>query len=234
MYPQTPVPQDSRPKEDNRLVGRAAEGERPALIRIMQQHNQKLFRLAFAIVADRSEAEDVLQEAYIRAFGRLHEYSGEGPLGGWLASIVRHEAIDRWRGGKRRKAREALEADMSSRLSSEDLPLNRAQADDAMFNPAIDAERNDLRNLLEAEIARLPDQFREVFIMREVEGLSVDEAAEYLGIPEATVKSRDFRARALLRARLGEHIDAHLPQTFTFLNQDCSSLIERVLRRLGH
>jgi RNA polymerase sigma-70 factor (ECF subfamily) len=107
------------------------------------------------------------------------------------------------------------------------------RADDSASNPDIAAERADVRRLIEDEVALLPDQFRAVFILREVEGLSVEEAAEYLGIPDATVKSRDFRARALLKARLGEQIDASLPQAFTFLNRDCASLIDRVLRRIG-
>jgi RNA polymerase sigma-70 factor (ECF subfamily) len=116
----------------------------------------------------------------------------------------------------------------------EDPPLARARADETHWNPETDVERAEMRRLLEREIEKLPDPFRAVFILREVEGLSVEETAALLGIPDATVKSRDFRARALLKAKLGEQIDASLPQTFTFLDQKCASLVARVMNRMKH
>lgn len=216
--------------EECGLAQRAADGDQAAMSEIMRLHNQQLFRLAVGVLADRTEAEDILQESYIRAFARIGEYSGEGRLGAWLASIVRNEAIDRARTRSRRTQHISLEVDMRS--VDDDFPLHRARADSAS-SPDIAAERADVRRLIEDEVALLPDQFRAVFILREVEGLSVEETAEYLGIPDATVKSRDFRARALLKARLGAQIDAGLPQAFTFLNQDCASLIERVLQRIS-
>ena len=217
--------------DERRLAERAATGDQGAMAEIMRRHNQKLFRLAVGVLADRAEAEDILQESYIRAFARIHEYTGEGRLGAWLARIVRNEAIDRSRVRSRRTQHIALEVDMRS--LDDDFPLDRARADESASNPDVAAERADVRRLIEDEVAQLPDQFRAVFILREVEGLSVEETAEYLGIPDATVKSRDFRARALLKARLGEQIDASLPHAFTFLNQDCASLIERVLQRMA-
>lgn len=212
------------------LAGRAAAGDQAAMTEIMRRHNQQLFRLAVGVLADRAEAEDILQESYIRAFARISEYSGEGRLGAWLARIVRNVAIDRARVRSRRTQHISLEVDMRS--VDDDFPLSRARADESASNPDVAAERADVRRLIEGEVALLPDQFRAVFILREIEGLSVEETAEYLGIPDATVKSRDFRARALLKARLGEQIDASLPQAFTFLGQDCASLIARVLERL--
>lgn len=217
-------------KEELGLAERAAAGDQAAMAEIMRRHNQQLFRLAVGVLADRAEAEDILQESYIRAFARIGEYSGEGRLGAWLASIVRNVAIDRARVRSRRSQHISLEVDM--RRIDDDFPLDRARADESASNPDVAAERADMRRLIEEEVAQLPDQFRAVFILREVEGLSVEETAEYLGIPDATVKSRDFRARALLKARLGEQIDASLPQAFTFLNQDCASLIARVLEQM--
>jgi RNA polymerase sigma-70 factor, ECF subfamily len=218
--------------EDERcLAERAAAGDQAAMTEIMRRHNQQLFRLAVGVLADRAEAEDILQESYIRAFARIGEYSGEGRLGAWLARIVRNVAIDRARVRSRRTEHISLEVDMRS--VDDDFPLSRARADESASNPDVAAERADVRRLIEGEVALLPDQFRAVFILREVEGLSVEETAEYLGIPDATVKSRDFRARALLKARLGEQIDAGLPQAFTFLNPDCASLIDRVLKRIA-
>lgn len=219
-------------QDDRYLAARASVGDEDAIVMIMRRYNQQLYRLAVAIVCDRSDAEDVLQESYIRAFRRIADYSGEGRLGGWLASIVRHEAIDRVRLRNRRSEHVAIESDMRRPLSDDNLPLNRACADEVFSNPEIQVERNDVRRLLEREISQLPEPFRAVFMLREVEGLTVEETAEYLGIPEATVKSRDFRARALLKTRLGEQIDASVPQTFTFLNQACDSLVARVMNRL--
>lgn len=220
-------------QDDCRLAKRVSAGDQSALVTIMRRYNQRLYRLAVAIVSNRPDAEDVLQDAYIRAFGRMADYSGEGRLGGWLASIVRHEAIDRLRVRNRRSEHVAIEADMRRRVSDDDSPLSTACADEMFSNPEIAVERNDIRQLLEREISQLPEQYRTVFMLREVEGLTVEETAEYLGIAEATVKSRDFRARALLKTRLGEQIDASLPQAFTFLNQACASLIARVMERLG-
>jgi RNA polymerase sigma-70 factor, ECF subfamily len=220
--------------DDHRLAERASAGDEGAIVMIMRRYNQQLYRLAVAIVCDKFDAEDVLQEAYIRAFGRIADYAGEGRLGSWLASIVRHEAIDRVRVRNRRSEHVAIEADMRRPLSDDNLPLNRACADEAFSNPEIQVERNDIRRLLEREISQLPEQFRAVFMLREVEELTVEETAEYLGIAEATVKSRDFRARAMLKARLGEQIDASMPQTFTFLNQACDSMVERVMNRLAN
>jgi RNA polymerase sigma-70 factor (ECF subfamily) len=217
--------------EEVRLAELAAAGDHAAMAEIMRRHNQQLFRLAVGVLADRTEAEDILQESYIRAFARIGEYAGEGRLGAWLASIVRNQAIDRARVRSRRTQHISLEVDMRS--VGDDFPLDQARAEECVSNPDIVAERADIRRLIEHEVELLPDQFRAVFILREVEGLSVEETAEYLGIPDATVKSRDFRARALLKARLGEQIDASLPQAFTFLNPDCASLIERVLQRIA-
>ena len=219
-------------REERLLVERALTGDQDALVCIMRQHNQQLYRLAVAILTDKSEAEDVLQEAYIRAFGQLIGYSGEGRLGAWLASIVRNEAIDRLRVRNRRKEHVALEADVPRRYKDGDSPLGRARADELRSDPQIAAERADIRQLLEREISHLPGPFREVFLLREVQELTVEETAEYLGIPAATVKSRDFRARALLKMKVGEQIDASLPQAFTFLGEDCASLVEKVMGRL--
>lgn len=218
--------------DDRRLAERASAGDRDALVMIMRRYNQQLYRLAVAIVSNKADAEDVLQEAYLRAFDRIANYSGEGRLGGWLASIVRNEAIDRVRVRNRLSEHVTIEADSRRWPNDDNAPLSKASADDVFSNPEVEMERNDVRRLLEREISKLPEQFRTVFMLREVQGLTVEETAEYLAIPEATVKSRDFRARAILKMKLGEQLDASLPQTFTFLNQACASLVARVMDRL--
>ncbi len=209
----------------------AAGGDERAFDQIMRRYNQRLFRLAVSIAGEPSEAEDILQESYVRAFYKLSSYSGEGELGAWLARIVRNEAIDRLRTRGSRKRHITLEADL---YSDEDAPglAGRAQAEEISFSPEIAAERADMKRILEDAISTLPMQFRTVFMLREVEGLSVEETAEYLGIPAATVKTRDHRARALLRAQLSEQMDGALTGTYRFLGQRCDRVVAKVLERV--
>jgi RNA polymerase sigma-70 factor (ECF subfamily) len=226
--------------DDAALASRAAQGDQTAFARIMRRYNQRLYRLAVSVMGDASEAEDVLQESYVRAFYAIATYAGTGSLGAWLARIVRNEAIDRVRARDSRRSHVAIEADLGV-LSAEgetnvgdDLPRAPSARLDlqAMTDPQALASNAELRRLLERAIQRLPEQFRTAFVLREVEGLSVEETAEYLGIPPATVKTRDHRARNLLRTYLSENIDATIPQTFPFLGARCDRIVEKVLARL--
>ena len=217
--------------DDSALASRAAQGDQDAFARIMRRYNQRLYRLAVSVMGDASEAEDVLQESYVRAFYSFASYSGAGSLGAWLARIVRNEAIDRVRSRASRRSHVAIEADLGGQ-SEEDETNVANDPLQTLTDPQALAANADLRRLLERAIQRLPEQFRSAFVLREVEGLSVEETAEYLGIPSATVKTRDHRARNLLRTYLSENIDATIPRTFTFLGARCDQLVERVLQRL--
>jgi RNA polymerase sigma-70 factor, ECF subfamily len=217
--------------DDAALASLAAQGDHDAFARIMRRYNQRLYRLAVSVMGDASEAEDVLQESYVRAFYALSTYAGAGSLGAWLARIVRNEAIDRVRSRDSRRSHVAIEADLGGQ-SEEDETNVSTDPLQSLTDPQALAANADLRRLLERAIQRLPEQFRSAFVLREVEGLSVEETAEYLGIPPATVKTRDHRARNLLRAYLSENIDATIPQTFPFLGARCDRLVERVLQRL--
>ena len=217
--------------DDAALVSRAAQGDQDAFAQIMRRYNQRLYRLAVSVMGDASEAEDVLQESYVRAFYAFSTYSGAGSLGAWLARIVRNEAIDRVRSRDSRRSHVAIEADLGGSSGEDETnvahdPLQR------LTDPQALAANAELRRLLERAIQRLPEQFRTAFVLREVEGLSVEQTAEYLGIPTSTVKTRDHRARNLLRAYLSENIDATIPQTFPFLGARCDQLVQRVLHRL--
>jgi RNA polymerase sigma-70 factor (ECF subfamily) len=217
--------------DDAALASRAAQGDQDAFARIMRRYNQRLYRLAVSVMGDASEAEDVLQESYVRAFYAFSTYSGAGSLGAWLARIVRNEAIDRVRARDSRRSHVAIEADLGGQ-SEEDETKVANDPLQSLTDPQLLAANTDLRRLLERAIQRLPEQFRTAFVLREVEGLSVEETAEYLGIPAATVKTRDHRARNLLRAYLSENIDVTIPTTFPFLGPRCDRLVERVLQRL--
>jgi RNA polymerase sigma-70 factor, ECF subfamily len=228
----TPNVEPANSESDLQLALRAADGDVQAFERIMRRYNQRLFRLACGIVGEASEAEDILQESYVRAFYSLGKFMGRGTLGAWLAQIVRHEAIDRVRARTAQNKYIALEAD----LGDTDEPILEQQetpSDDATFDPQAASEVSEMNRLLEDAIAELPESFRSVFMLREVEGLSIEEAAEYLGIPAATVKTRDHRARNLLRRQLGFRIDSTLPHTFEFLSTRCDHLVESVMKRLA-
>jgi RNA polymerase sigma-70 factor (ECF subfamily) len=219
------------PGVDAALVSRAAQGDQDAFAQIMRRYNQRLYRLAVSVMGDASEAEDVLQESYVRAFYAFSTYSGAGSLAAWLARIVRNEAIDRVRSRDSRRSHIAIEADLGGH-SEEDETNVAHDPLQALTDPQALAANAELRRLLERAIQRLPEQFRTAFVLREVEGLSVEQTAEYLGIPSSTVKTRDHRARNLLRAYLSENIDATIPQTFPFLGARCEQLVQRVLQRL--
>jgi RNA polymerase sigma-70 factor (ECF subfamily) len=215
--------------DDAALASRAAQGDQDAFARIMRRYNQRLYRLAVSVMGDASEAEDVLQESYVRAFYAFATYTGAGSLGAWLARIVRNEAIDRVRARESRRTHVAIEAELGGQSGEDETNVT---SDPLMIDPQALAANADLRRLLEHAIQRLPEQFRTAFVLREVEGLSVEETAEYLGIPAATVKTRDHRARNLLRGYLSENIDATIPQTFPFLGARCDRIVEKVLSRL--
>jgi RNA polymerase sigma-70 factor, ECF subfamily len=168
----------------------------------------------------------------------MASYTGNGSFGAWLARIVRNEAIDRLRARDHRRIRIMLETDLAGDALLPGETLNDAGGaviDDsasARSDPHAATELAELRGTLERAIERLPEQFRAAFVLREVEGMTVEEAAQYLGIRPATVKTRDYRARVLLRAYLRESIDTTLAHTFVFLGARCDALRARVWRRL--
>jgi RNA polymerase sigma-70 factor, ECF subfamily len=213
------------------LARRASAGDQDAFVQIMRFHNQRLFRLAIGIIGEPAEAEDVLQESYVRAFYALESYGGRGSLGAWLARIVRNEAIDRLRARNSRRNHIAIESELEPLRAEDAAPVSDFNSSTDMDPQAL-AQTADVKHLLEHAIQRLPETFRTAFVMREVEGLSVEETAEYLEIPPATVKTRTFRARTLLRSYLSEDLRNAVPQTFTFLSVRCDRLVEGVLRRL--
>jgi len=217
--------------DDAALARLAAQGDQDAFARIMRRYNQRLYRLAVSVMGDASEAEDVLQESYVRAFYAFATYSGAGSLGAWLGRIVRNEAIDRVRSRDSRRSHVTIEAELGDPGQQPVVEETNVMTD-VVIDPEALAANAELRRLLERAIQRLPEQFRTAFVLREVEGLSVEETAEYLSIPPATVKTRDHRARNLLRGYLSENIDATIPQTFPFLGARCDRIVDKVLARL--
>ncbi|HWN37680.1 MAG TPA: RNA polymerase sigma factor [Gammaproteobacteria bacterium] len=211
---------------DAELAARVAAGEPAAFEALMRRHNRTLFRTARAILRDDAEAEDALQEAYLQAYEAIGNYRAEAKLSTWLARIVANEALMRVRKRTRRAAIVPLQA-----AASED-EINEIPDDNMDDSPERSAQRSEMRRLLEVEIDALPDDYRVVFVLRAVEELSVEETAEALGIPQATVRTRLFRARSLLREALASKIDLACEEAFSFAGERCDRIVAHVLERM--
>jgi len=207
------------------VVALARAGDREAFRAIMQRCNQRLFRIARAVVRDDTEAEDVLQEAYARAFAAFEGFRGEAGVATWLTRIVLNEAH-----GRLRKRRPMVELDEveAAQAGAQVLSFPGASPD-----PEADAARGQIRRLLEQAVDDLPEPFRLVFMLREVEELSVEETAAHLGLNPETVKTRLHRARKRLREALDARLGEVLVGAYPFLGARCERICERVLKRLA-
>src|SRR5688572_16396565 len=200
-----------------------------ALEAVMREHNQRLYRLALSLVGDAGDAEDVLQDSYVRAFQKRASFAGRSGMGAWLASIVRNQAIDLLRSRRARKSAYRLESDLPYAVDGFQSPIETVPARAPDGDPELGVDREQVRAALESAILSLPAPFRAVFMLREVEGLSLQQTAIHLGIPIATVKTRAHRARLLLRAELGADFEGYAHRTFEFLRERCDRIVARVL-----
>ena len=194
---------------------------------LMRKHNRMLFRTARAILHDDAEAEDALQEAYIKAYGALGSFRGEAKVSTWLARIVANEALQRLRKQVRRNTIVPLH---SSDAVEE---FNEIPEGSMSKTPETSAERAEVRKLLEKRIDALPDAYRPVFMLRAVEEMSVDEVADVLHIPAATVRTRFFRAKSLLRESLASEIDKAYQDAFGFAGERCDRIVAKVMARIA-
>jgi RNA polymerase sigma-70 factor (ECF subfamily) len=217
-----PIPLEAA--SDAELVAHALARDGRAFRAIMTRYNQRLYRLARGIVGRASEAEDVVQEAYVHAFRSLDSFRGESALSTWLSRIVINEALGRLRKQKREGKVTNLEA---------------AQAEIIQFpgNASDDPERamaqRQILHLVEEATDHLPATFRAVFVARVIEGLSMEETAELLGIKPETVKTRLYRARQMVREELDAQIGPVLMNAFPFAGRRCDRLKDAVMQRLG-
>ena len=213
------------PDADLDLAQAIAAGDQEAFKTLMRRHNQMLFRTARGILRDDQEAEDVVQDAYLLAYRGMGRYRGEARLSTWLIRIVANRSLRR---------RQRLGRDRTF-FAASDAPLGDEEDDmgeSAFQSPEAAAANGELRRLLEARIDRLPDLYREIFVLRAVEELSNEETAEILGIPEATVRTRFFRARHLLSQALAKDIDDVFGEVFAFAGDRCDRIVAAVLARL--
>ncbi|OCP36188.1 RNA polymerase sigma factor [Ensifer sp. LC163] len=202
-------------------------GEADAVRQIIKAHNQRLYRLARAVVRSNADAEEVLQEAYLRAFASLGSFHGESSLSTWLSRIVLNEALARMR-SQRRLKRTAPSAQAAGEAQIIAFPVPVSNDD-----PERTMAQRQLLHLVEQVTDDLPQPFRVVFVARVIEGLSVEETAALLDLPSATVKTRLHRARRLVRDRLEAQIGPVLLDAFPFAGTRCDRLTEAVLAKLG-
>jgi RNA polymerase sigma-70 factor, ECF subfamily len=207
------------------LIQRAKAREETAIRAILQANNRRLFRIARGILRNDSEAEDVVQETYIRALTHLDGFRGESSLSTWLSRIAMNEAMGRMRG-----KRPSLELDSLSqdRREAEIIPFPAASSD-----PEKSMAQRQIQEVVEHAIDQLPEPFRLVFITRVMEEMTVEETAELLSLKPETVKTRLHRARALLRQNVEKEIGPVILEAFPFAGRGCERLTEAVLRRLG-
>lgn len=195
---------------------------------LMRRHNQTLYRTARSILRDDTEAEDVVQDAYLLAYRNIDKFRGDAKLSTWLTRIVINEAIARSRKNHRRAEVIRLNGEAEWHADGTEVNMN----DNAPESPERAAMRSQVRVMLEAKIDQLPDVFRTVFVLRALEEMSVEETATCLDIPEATVRTRFFRARSLLREALSREIDFAFEEAFTFDGERCDRIVAGVLSRL--
>jgi RNA polymerase sigma-70 factor, ECF subfamily len=211
---------------DAELVLLLRAGDSPAFAALMRRHNQRLYRLARGVVRNDAEAEEVVQESYLRAFTHLDGFRGQSSLATWLARIVLNEAF-----GRLRRRRPMIDVDATAEDPTPPGSAPPALADEACPERAL--ARKELRRAIERAVDDLPPPFRTVFVMRAIEQMSIEETAACLGIPGDTVKTRLYRANRQLRRALRAEFGSILDGAFPFLGGRCDGLTRRVLDRLG-
>ena len=222
MATSVPVPFSAAEQPDEDVIRQVLDGHTAMFELLMRRYNERLYRAARAIVRDDQEAEDVMQQAYVNAFAHLRQFNGSARFSTWLTRIAINEALARVRRQGRHEAFNEERADMDQLMSP---------------HPSEDPERRafagELRRLLEWAIDTLPGGMREVFVLRDVEGLSTLEVAEALGVSEDVVKTRLSRGRAALRRALLERTGATAPDAFRFYRPRCDRMVAEVLARIA-
>jgi RNA polymerase sigma-70 factor, ECF subfamily len=221
-------PADFSRLSDAELVRLALQRDGEAFREIMQRQNRRLYRVARSVVHDDSEAEDVVQEAYVLAFTNLAKFRAESSLATWLTRITLNEAMGRLR--RRRPTVDVLTLDSSTGDGAQVIPFPTMISNE---DPERNAAQREIRGLIERAVDELPEIFRVVFVMRDVEEMSIEETAAFLSLRPETVKTRLHRARKLLRQALDAKLATALTDVFPFAGARCLTFTDEVLTRLG-
>jgi RNA polymerase sigma-70 factor (ECF subfamily) len=208
---------------DLQLAERVAAADGAAFELLMRRHNRRLYRIALSVLRDAADAEDALQESYLTAYRAIGTFRGESSLATWLSRLVLNQCLARRRREQRRDNIVPIVR------GAEDLDTLEVDVE----TPDRSLVRAEIRELLERKVGELPDDFRTVFVMRSIEEMSVEETAQLLSIPEATVRSRHFRARSLLRESLAADVDMAEQDLFGFDGERCDRIVERTLNSVA-
>lgn len=222
------VPAVSQPLDDRDLAARIAARDSAAFEALMRRYNTRMFRAARAILRDDAEAEDAVQDAYLDAYRHIEDFRGSAQLGTWLVRIGINHALMRLR----KQKRHPVVVSFSSEPSAGE-PAAMDPEDSSAESPSAATLRTEVRRILERRVDELPVVFRTVFILRDVEEMSVEETSQALNIPAATVRTRLFRARALLRAALARDLDIATGEVFGFAGARCDRIVACVLARVA-
>ena len=217
-------PRDAQSPREEALLSLALVGDERAIRVLVRRYNQRLFRVARSVLRNDAEAEDVVQETYVRAFSGLSGFRGEAQLSTWLTRIALNEALGRLR--RRRPTVELSDAELREGQVLM-VPTMPRESD-----PEAEAGRSHVRLVLEEAVDGLPEAFRLVFILRDVEGMSIEETAGHLAIRAQTVKTRLHRARKLLREAIEKRLSASFGELYPFDGARCAHMADRVIERL--
>ena len=217
---------DYQTMDDMNLARRISARDAHAVRIVTTRNNQRMFRAAFSISKNRADAEDAVQTAYLRAFAAIKSFEGRSSLSTWLTRIVINEALGRRRAAKRRRA----QLDGTSVTVLDDYRDKLMRGSTSGTSPETEVARVQVRRLLEDAISALPAGFRLVFVLREIEGMTVEATADALHLKPATVKTRLLRARRRLQDALAPELKSALAESFSFAGGDCEALTERVVQ----
>jgi RNA polymerase sigma-70 factor (ECF subfamily) len=215
--------------DDPGLVQQVQRGNTAAFAVLMRRYNRRLYRTARAILKDDAAAEDALQEGYVAAYRHLGEFRGDAQLSTWLTRIVVNQALQALRKTRREQVVVLFDERADERADEQQ---QAAAADSSLAGPEKAMLRTEMRRLIERKIDDLPEGYRTVFMLREIEDMTVEETATALGIPAATVRSRLFRAKARLRESLAQELDMATQDVFGFDGKRCDRIVRTVLARL--
>ena len=211
------------PLSDEEVVAQVLAGETAMFEIVMRRHNQRLYRVARAILRNDGEAEDVMQDAYVRAYEHLNQFAGRAKFSTWLTRIAVHEALSR-------QHRENRYHELEPMSEREGDPMDRFAS--LAPDPEQQASNSEIRSLLEEAVEKLPDAYRTIFMLRDVEDVSTTEAADILEITEDNVKVRLHRARALLRKGLYARAGMERKEAFNFHAVRCDRVVKNVFERI--
>jgi RNA polymerase sigma-70 factor (ECF subfamily) len=212
---------------DQEVVDRVRAGDTALYEIIMRRYNQRLYRVTYAILRDSAEAEDVIQDAYVRAYQHLDQFAGYAPFSTWLTRIAVHEALRRLQLRKRSQQFEDVEHDEEAFMNGPETTIAETSLD-----PEQRASNAELGQLLEEAVLRLPEQYRTIIMLRDVEELSTAETAAALELTEQNVKVRLHRGRAMMRDRLFARVGASGKNAFPFMGVRCDRIVSGVFARL--